>query len=137
MAFITQPGDTPCYTCGKQCINVEFCSEGSSYAQTVSLSRNIKVSILANPEFWGFDGVLISGWATYTNGYYDFFDGHDEKHMATKTCNDVVLGPFENEQRPDVFFRSVYDPDTKTTKHYGAAGTLEGEGIEEGVRKFI
>jgi len=113
MAFITKSNDTKCYSCGKQCINVEFCSAGGSYnnddigTQGISLSRNIRVSITANPAFWGFSGVLISGWATYSNGYYDFFDGFDEDHSATKTCtvgeNTTVYGPFKNEQRPDVF----------------------------------
>jgi len=142
MAFITKSNDTKCYSCGKQCINVEFCSAGGSYnnddigTQGISLSRNIRVSITANPAFWGFSGVLISGWATYSNGYYDFFDGFDEDHSATKTCtvgeNTTVYGPFKNEQRPDVFYRSVYDPDTGRSKHYGAAGTLEGSGIGRG-----
>ena len=133
MAFITtkSPGGQ-CYSCGKQCINVEFCSEGGSYEQGVSLSRNIKVSIIANPEFWGFGGVLISGWAEYTNGYYDFFDGHDEDHLGYKTCDGVTSGPFSNEQRPDVFFRSVYDPDTGKSKHYGSNGSFEGYGPGRG-----
>jgi hypothetical protein len=140
MAFITKSTDTPCYSCSKQCINTEFCSEGNrlnidSVASTnYSLSRNIRVSITANPEFWGFSGVLISGWATYTNGYYDFFDGHDEDHRAFRDCEGTAYdgGPWVNEQRPDVFFRSVYDPDTGITKHYGSNGSLEGTGIGRG-----
>jgi hypothetical protein len=64
--------------------------------------------------------------AQYTNGYYDFFDGHDEDHTASKTCDGVTYGPFRNEQRPDVFFRSVYDPDTGKSKHYGINGSFEG-----------
>jgi hypothetical protein len=137
MAFITKQGDSPCYSCGKQCINVEFCSEGGEYSSYVSLSRNIRVSITANPEFWGFGGVLISGIATYSNGYYDFFNGFDEDHSATKECKidaatTEILGPFKNEQRPDVFFRSVYDPDTGNVKNYGANGILESEGMGRG-----
>ena len=138
MAFITKSTDTKCYSCGKQCINVEFCSAGASYSnddigsQGISISRNIRVSIIANPEFWGFSGVLISGWATYSNGYYDFFDGHDENHSASKTCQDVTYGPFLNEQRPDVLYRSVYDPDTGLSTHYGANGSIEGSGIGRG-----
>lgn len=140
MAFITKQadGNTPCYSCGKQCINVEFCNEGDSdEIKGYSLSRNIRVSIIANPEFWGFEGVLISGWATYSNGFYDFFDGHDEDHTASKTCyigsnSTITTGPFKNEQRPDVLFRSVYDPDTGITTHYGSNGTLEGYGIGRG-----
>ena len=125
MAFITKSDDTKCYSCGKQCINVEFCSEGSEYTPGLSISRNIRVSITANPEFWGFGGVLISGWATYTNGYYDFFDGYEENHQGYKTCDGTTYGPFSNEQRPDVFFRSVYDPDTGTTIHYKQDGSLD------------
>lgn len=125
MAFITKADDNKCYTCGKQCINVEFCSEGSEYTNSYSLSRNIRVKITANEEFWGFGGVLISGWATYTNGYYDFFDGHDEDHRASKTCNGVTYGPFRNEQRPDVFYRSVYDPDDGSVIEYKSNGISE------------
>jgi hypothetical protein len=138
MAFITKTDDTKCYSCGKQCINVEFCSAGASYdsddigSQGISISRNIRVSIVANPEFWGFSGVLISGWATYSNGYYDFFDGHDEDHKAEKTCSSITYGPFLNEQRPDVFYRSVYDPDTGISTHYGSDGSLEGSGLGRG-----
>ena len=140
MAFITKSNDTKCYSCGKQCINVEFCSAGGSYnnddigSQGISLSRNIRVVITANPDFWGFGGTLISGWATYNNGYYDFFDGFDEDHSATKTCTvgeDITkYGPFKNEQRPDIFYRSVYDPDLGITKHYST--TLEGSGAGRG-----
>lgn len=139
MAFITKAGDSPCYSCGKQCINVEFCSEGATYdlseTNGVSISKNIKVKVLANPDFWGFgsgdDNVLISGWATWGTSYYDFFDGHDEMHMATKTCGSVSYGPFMNEQRPDVFYRTVYDPyDVSLAasgykKHYDSSGNLD------------
>ena len=141
MAFITKTNDTKCYSCGKQCVNVEFCSAGASYhnddigTQGISISRNIRVSITANPQFWGFSGVLISGWATYSNGYYDFFDGFDEDYKAEKSCNEdgttVTYGPFFNEQRPDVFYRSVYDPDTRISKHYSSIG-LEGSGAGRG-----
>lgn len=137
MAFITRvaSGDTPCYSCGKQCIGVEFCDGGATYGfdetNSVSYSRNIKVSITANPGFWGFTGVLISGWATYSNGYYDFFDGHDEDHKKEKTCGSTTSGPFLNEQRPDVLYRTVYDPydsglnNYAGRRHYGAGGTVD------------
>jgi hypothetical protein len=138
MAFITQDGDTPCYSCGKQCINVEFCSEGATYdlseSNGMSLSKNIKVKIIANPDFWGFgnieDNVLISGWATWGTSHYDFFDGHDEDHSAAKACGGVTYGPFMNEQRPDVFYKTVYDPYDSSLaptykKHYDEAGDLD------------
>lgn len=137
MAFITKQGDAPCYSCGKQCINVEFCWDGAGYSSNVSLSRNMRVSITANPDFWGFSGVLISGIVTYSNGYYDFFNGYDDEHVAYKECKvtantTAITGPFRNEQRPDVFFRSVYDPDNGVVKHYGSNGSLEGSGLGRG-----
>lgn len=133
MAFITKSGDIPCYSCGKQCINVEFCSNGADYSDGVSLSRNIRVKIVANSGFWGFGGVLISGYATYSNGFYDFFDGYDEDHTATKECKisateTIITGPFRNEQRPDVFYRSVYDPDTGDSTHYSNGFSYESSG---------
>ena len=141
MAFISKSANGPCYSCGKQCINVEFCSAGGSYdnddigSQGISLSRSIRVSITANPEFWGFSGVLISGYASYSNGYYDFFDGFDENHRVTKDCTvddeTITYGPFSNVARPDVTYRSVYDPDTGISKHYDGS-SLEGSGIGRG-----
>ena len=96
MAYITTSGTTPCYSCGKQCINVEFCNAGGSHGRSastggstsdgLSLSRRMRVKITANSDVWGFSGTLIEGWATYSNGYYDFFDGNDEEHQISKTC---------------------------------------------------
>lgn len=128
MANITKVGDPKCYSCGKQCINIEFCGEGASYDTSedggISLSRNLKVKVIANPEFWGFSGVLISGWATFSNGYYDFFDGMDSDHLSYKTCGSVTTGPFMNESRPDIMYRSVYIPDSGTV-NYGSDGLTE------------
>lgn len=129
MGDIIKQEEEKCYSCGKQCINVEFCNEGASYDTEedggVSLSRNLRVKIIANPDFWGFSGVLVEGWARFNNGFYDFFDGYDEDHKATKTCNSITTGPFLNEARPDVFYRSVYDPETSTVTHYGSTGSTE------------
>lgn len=124
-----------CYECGKACINDQFCRDSS-----ISLPNALRVKIIANPEFWGFDdgagNVLTSGRAVFNKGHYDFFDGYDELHEATKTCAGTTSGPFKNEQRPDVFYRSVYDPeDTSLTeyggkRHYGSDGTRDN--IERG-----
>ncbi len=122
-----------CHTCGKNCIETTFCSEGASYdhAEThgISVPRNLKIRIIANPDFWGFEGTLIEGWARYENGYFDYFDGLQIDHKATKTCGPVTTGPYKNEQRPDVFYRAVYDPDTGVT-HYGVDGSEDD--IERG-----
>jgi hypothetical protein len=116
-----------CHECGKNCIETPFCSEGASFenSQTggISVPRNLKVKVIANPEFWGFGGVLISGWARYENGHFDYFDGFQESHLAEKTCNDITTGPYRNEQRPDVLYRTVFDPDGM--KYYGSDGTID------------
>jgi len=108
-----------CWPCGKQCINAEFCGIDNTY----QLPRNIKVKIIANSAFWGFGGTLIEGYAHFDNSHYDFFDGFDEKHKAYDVNG---YGPFNNETRPDVNYRSVYDPDSATVVHYGAAGSEDG-----------
>ena len=122
-----------CYSCGKNCIETAFCSEGGGYDNNetggISVPRNFRVKITANPAFWGFSGVLIEGWAHYENGYFDYFDGFDADHSVSKSCGPIITGPLTNEQRPDVFYRSVYDPDTDTSTHYGS------DGIEDGVNR--
>jgi hypothetical protein len=127
-----------CYECSRECIQNQFCeAEGN-----VSLPKKLKIKIIANPEFWGFDdgegNILSEGEAIFSNGHYDFFDGYDELHFATKQCGSLapVQGPFRDEQRPDVLYRSVYDPDDPTThefggvKHYGSDGSRDD--IERG-----
>lgn len=118
-----------CYECSRSCVDTQFCLEGAN----ISLPTNLRIKIIANPTFWGFDdgsgNVLIQGNASYSNGYFDFFDGFDETHFAYKTCDATTTGPYKNEQRPDVAYRSVYDPETGT-KHYGVDGTLDN--IERG-----
>ena len=115
-----------CLSCGKNCINVEFCSEGASY-QTLSnqagfsLPRNLKVVITANPAYWGFSGVLTSGYVSFSNGHYDYFEGFDEDWIGTSTCSDGSTQISANEKRPDVTYRSVYDPDDGTITHYNGS----------------
>jgi len=121
-----------CHECGKNCIETAFCSEGASFDSTqtggISVPRNLKVKVIANPAFWGFDGVLISGWARYENGHFDYFDGFQESHVSDRTCGPITTGPYRNEQRPDTLFRTVFDPDG--IKHYGSDGLLDG--VERG-----
>ena len=118
-----------CYSCGSDCIQTQFCLEETA---NVGLPKHLNVKLIANPTFWGFGSnetnVLISGWAFFNDGHFDFFDGYDENHFATKTCGMVTQGPYANEQRPDVFYRSVYTP--SGVKHYGSDGYEDG--IERG-----
>lgn len=124
-----------CYECSRACINDQFCEDVQ-----VSLPRHLKIKIIANPAFWGFDdgngNVLTSGDAYFENGHYDYFDGYDELHFAMKTCGAITTGPYRNEQRPDVNYRTVYDPDDPALtvyggrRHYGADGTVDN--IERG-----
>ena len=139
MAFITKKNTTvPCYSCSKDCVNIEFCRTSSNDNASLGLSpeiytfsRDIRVKIIANPDFWGFGtkatNVLISGWATYNESNYDFFDGYDKDHKEYRDCG-ISAGFFSDEQRPDVLFRSVYDPDTGTVIHHGASGEIEATG---------
>lgn len=138
MAFITKSTDVPCYSCSKHCINLEFCRSSNTNNASLGLgglgytfTRNMRVNIIANPDFWGFGtketNVLISGWATYNESFYDFFDGYDKDHEAYKDCG-ISAGFFPDEQRPDVLFRSVYDPDTGLTVHYDASGNISSTG---------
>ena len=118
------------YSAAQNCINTSFCLDGGSFDSTnISLPRSLKIRVVANPDFWGFgtlaDNTLIEGWGTFNEGYFDFFDGHDPDHSSLKTCGNTTTGPYTNEQRPDVSYRSVYDPE-KGDKHYA-------NGVEDGI----
>ena len=95
------------YSAAQNCINTQFCADGGSFGSSnISLPRSLKIRVIANPAFWGFgttgENTLIEGWGTFTNGYFDFFDGYDEDHKGLKDCGATVLGPFTNAHRPDV-----------------------------------
>ena len=110
-----------CHTCGKDCIDVEFCSEGASFdndGKGIKLPKSLKVKIVANPDYWGFGGVLTSGYVTFNQGHYDYFEGYDENWWGTAACEDGSIQASRNEKRPDVTYRSVFDPDTGLTTHY-------------------
>ena len=118
-----------CLDCGKDCINVEFCSTENESYEGLNLPKNLKVTIYANQAYWGFSGVLTSGYASFNQGNYDYFEGFDENWIGQSSCgNDSPkFGP--NEKRPDVTYRSVYDPDTGQTTHYdGATPETENRG---------
>lgn len=152
MTYITQSGDAPCYSCGKNCINVEFCNDGGGYgynddysasANGVNLSRNIRVKIIANPSYWGFSGTLIEGWATYSNGYYDFFDNHAEKYSYDNFCygtdGETItrFGVVPNVNRSDVRYRSVYDPESRIVKDYNGTTLLSASGGLGGAEVYL
>lgn len=118
-----------CLDCGKDCINVEFCSTENQSYEGLNLPKNLKVTIYANEAYWGFSGVLTSGYASFNQGNYDYFEGFDENWIGQSSCgNDAEkFGP--NEKRPDVTYRSVYDPDTGEISHYdGATPETENRG---------
>ena len=108
-----------CYECDSQCVNTAFCYEGGSYGENISLPKKLNIKITANPAYWGFSGVLFSGEVEYGAGHFDYWDNFDENHLAYKNCNNTVSGPFNNEERSDIAYRSVYDPDTGTTTYNG------------------
>jgi len=129
------------YAGAQNCINTSFCLDGGSFdSSDISLPRSLKIRVIANPDFWGFGdttgNTLIEGWGTFNNGYFDFFDGYEPDHKKGKDCNEdgKFIGPFTNEQRPDVTYRSVYDPE-KGDKHY--ANGSEDDIIRGGAESYI
>lgn len=120
------------YGCCSRCITTSFCLDGGSYDSTdLQMPKSLKFRIVANPDFWGFgtlsENTLIEGWGRFDQGSFDFFDGFEEDHSAFKSCGQTVSGPFKNEQRPDVKYRSVYDPENGDL-HY----SYTGDGIIRG-----
>jgi hypothetical protein len=118
------------YAGAQNCINTSFCLDGGSFdSSNVSLPRSLKIRVIANPEYWGFGttgtNTLIEGWGSFTNARFDFFDGFEPDHAKLKDCDATVHGPYINEQRPDVAYRSVYDPE-EGNKHYA-------NGVEDGI----
>ena len=125
--------DLGCYECGKDCVDVEFCSDGAQLLGdgardgSIKLPRSLKVTIHANPDYWGFGGILTSGYLELNQGHYDYFEGFDEDHIGFSLCNDNTLKISKNETRPDVAYRSVYDPDTGQITNYDGV-IVEGSG---------
>ena len=89
--------DLGCYECGKDCVDVEFCSDGAQLLGdgardgSIKLPRSLKVTIHANPDYWGFGGILTSGYLELNQGHYDYFEGFDEDHIGFSLCNDNTL----------------------------------------------
>lgn len=118
------------YSAAQNCINTQFCADGGSFdSSNISLPRSLKIRVIANPAFWGFgttgENTLIEGWGSFNNARFDFFDGFEPDHAKLKDCDGTVTGPYINEQRPDVAYRSVYDPENGD-KHYA-------NGVEDGI----
>lgn len=118
------------------CIGSQFCYDGGTVDNSqLSLPRTLRVKIIANPEFWGFagtndDNVLVSGYATFSNGRYDFFDGFQPEHLGHKVCGRTDVGYYKNEQRPDVGYRSVYDDEEGVTHYNGNSNDVMRGGAE-------
>lgn len=114
-----------CYECGKTCINGQFSLDGDSPNSDISLPRTLKIKVIANPAYWGFSGtnddnVMVSGYAYFSNGYYDFFYGFEEDHIACRTCGayqDEVCA--KNDQRPDIGYRAVLSEDGTLINYNG------------------
>jgi len=114
------PGDGGmCYECDAECVGAVFCGFGGQDSPDVRLPKVLNVAIQANPEFWGFGGVLFSGDITYSSSKFDYWNNFEENWLVDKTCGDTTIRDLDNEQRPDVKYRSVYDPDTGTTTYDG------------------
>jgi hypothetical protein len=110
-----------CYECDAECVGAVFCGFGGQDSPDVRLPKVLNVAIQANPEFWGFDGVLFSGDITYSSSKFDYWNNFEENWLKDKNCalGNVLIRDLDNEERPDVQYRSVYDPDTGTTTYDG------------------
>lgn len=127
------------YAGAKNCINTQFCADGGSFdSSNLEMPRSLKIRVIANPDFWGFGSLtgntLIEGWGTFNEGFFDFFDGYDPEHTAFKSCGNSVTGPYTNETRPDVKYRSVYDPENGDS-HYN--GQTEDGVIRGGAESYL
>jgi hypothetical protein len=113
-----------CYECGKTCVNSQFTLSGDAPGSEISLPRTMKIKIIANPAYWGFagsndDNVMVSGYAYFSNGHYDFFYGFDPDWESCRTCGryaDEVCSA--NDNRPDISYRSVVDIDGSVDNYY-------------------
>ena len=113
-----------CYECGKTCVNSQFTLSGDAPGSEISLPRTMKIKIIANPAYWGFagsndDNVMVSGYAYFSNGYYDFFYEFDPDWESCRTCGryaDEVCSA--NDNRPDISYRSVVDIDGSVDNYY-------------------
>ena len=108
-----------CYECDAECVGAVFCGFGGQDTPDVRLPKILNVTIQANPAFWGFGGTLFSGDITYSSSKFDYWNNFEENWLIDKTCGDTTIRDLDNEQRPDVKYRSVYDPDSGTTTYEG------------------
>jgi hypothetical protein len=84
----------------------------------------LKIKIIANPAYWpgltgvNDDNVMVSGYAYFSNGHYDFFYGFEPDWESCRTCSrfvDEVCS--NNDNRPDVGYRSVIGSDGEVTNY--------------------
>lgn len=98
-----------CYTCGKSCVNSQFClSDGNVQA---NLPRDLYIEIQANPEYWGFGGVVASGWTHFSQGFYDYFDNYDPDFNTDYSCGIVTVEDVNDVLRPDIKYAAASVPD--------------------------
>lgn len=108
-----------CYECDAECVGAVFCGNGGQDSPDVRLPKVLNVAIEANPAFWGFGGILFSGDITYSSSKFDYWNNFEENWLVDKTCGNTTIRDLDNETRPDVKYRSVYDPDTGTITYDG------------------
>ena len=108
-----------CYECSSECVGAVFCGNGGQDTPDVRLPKTLNIVIECNQQFWGFGGVLFSGDVTYGSSSFDYWDNFDENWLTDKTCNSATIRDLDNEQRPDVSYRSVYDPDSGVVTYDG------------------
>lgn len=106
-----------CYECDAECVGAVFCGFGGQDSPDVRLPKVLNVKIEANPEFWGFGGVLFSGNITYSSSKFDYWYNFQENYLTDKDCGGTIIRDLDNEERTDISYRSVYDPDTGTTNY--------------------
>lgn len=100
--------------------------DGDTPNSNISLPRTLKVKVIANPNYWGFSGtnddnVMVSGYAYFSNGYYDFFYGFEEDHIGCRTCGRYATEVCsKNDQRPDIAYRAVLSEDGTLINYSGS-----------------
>lgn len=100
--------------------------DGDTPNSDISLPRTLKIKVIANPNYWGFSGtnddnVMVSGYAYFSNGYYDFFYGFEEDHIGCRTCGRYATEVCsKNDQRPDIAYRAVLSEDGTLINYSGS-----------------
>ena len=113
-------GSGNCYECYSTCVSDPgFCGNAGHGSTNINLPKTMIVKVEANAAYWGFGGVLFSGEVEYGSNSYDYWDNFDEDYLTNKACGDNIVRNLNNEERPDVSYRSVYDPDSGVVTYNG------------------